>query len=76
MEVHKVMSDISLQGYIDKLMASEPDEWRVIELTIKKKGDHWEVAEGPTFGPFVILPKQIPILAKANEEQHGNKNIT
>jgi hypothetical protein len=70
------MSEISLQRYIDKLMASEPDEWRVIELTIKKKGDHWEVAEGPTFGPFLTLPKQIPILAKAKEERDGENNTT
>jgi len=76
LEVHKVMSEISLQIYIDKMMASVPaQEWRVVELTIRKKGDHWEVAEGPDFGPFVILPKQIPTLAKAKEEQHGNKNI-
>jgi len=70
------MSEISLQRYIDKLMASEPNEWRVIELTIKKKGDHWEVAEGPTFGPFLTLPKQIPMLAEAKEERDGKNNTT
>ena len=71
------MSERTLQNYITDLLAdTHHGEWRVVELTVKKKGDHWEVAEGPDFGPFVILPKQIPKLAKANEEQHGNKNIT
>jgi len=69
------MSEISLQRYIDKLMASEPNEWRVIELTIKKKGDHWEVAEGPTFGPFLTLPKQIPMLAEAKEVKNEDDNV-
>tara|TARA_Y100001951_G_scaffold96425_1_gene95140 strand:- start:178 stop:393 length:216 start_codon:yes stop_codon:yes gene_type:complete len=71
------MSERTLQNYITDLLADTPDgEWRVVELTVKKKGDHWEVAEGATFGPFVILPKQIPTLAKAKEERDGNKNIT
>jgi len=71
------MNQVKLQAYIDKMMASVPaQEWRVVELTIRKKGDHWEVAEGPTFGPFLTLPKQIPMLAEAKEERDGKNNTT
>ncbi len=52
---------VTISQFLDDLLVSVPkNKWRVVELTVRKNGDRWEVAYGDAFGPFVLKPKIQP----------------
>ena len=52
---------LTIQEYLDNLLESVPDgEWITVEITMKKKNGDLYLAQGETFGPFVVTPKIIP----------------
>jgi len=47
--------------YFQELLKDVPEgQYVVVDLTMKKKGDGFLIAEGDPFGPYVLQPKTIP----------------
>ena len=42
---------------IQEFLSEVPEgEWKVLQLTIKKKGDNLQIVTGESFGPFIFSP--------------------
>jgi hypothetical protein len=57
----RAMKPQPLIEYFQELLKDVPEgQYVVVDLTMKKKGDGFLIAEGDPFGPYVLQPKTIP----------------
>ena len=52
---------MTINEFLDiQLKELSEKEWAVLEVTIRKHGDTWDVATGGEFGPYLQGPRVIP----------------